>query len=491
MGKNTFSLNENNLFVYLNDIGYYDFNELKFFNNVENIDTIENNTLRCLYYTGLGKSATVEGDLLSANSSFKSAFQIVDDFPEEITGDTLAFILYEYSIFNRLMKNESKQLALLKRGQNLAKSPTLKLYYKYSIALATSKTDLTQLINIVKEIKKQELLKTYIMGQNQIGLKFSSLKEYETAAEYYERARRLANQNKIPVVIQQIKNSVGYLRVQRGDYESAIDYLTKEIPNTESHYTRILMTENIALAMKGLGDIKGAIAQCEKAYDMAQAHHVVCQLPDQCMFIARGYEELEQPEQAHIHYKQGYDIAMDHYNRGLGLFGPRKEAVESYTAFMDKYSTLKTIHLRERLAFEYSMGKKWQESQAIFHYHLAMLHLSQSSNMDTFYARTDMLPTTFYAIKNRLKRYGHMLPSIKAKDILIAPEVRVGHLVLYIEKYLMDNTWKDANQIYENDFFLYLFKKHRYNRVSIAESLQVTYPTVYHKVADAIEAEEW
>ena len=489
MNKITFSLKDTDFFTYLNDIGFYDFNELKKFKNEQNPDNIENIVLRCLYYIGIGKSATVEGDLRTAHTCYKKAFHIADEFIEEIKGDYLAFLLYEYSLYIGGMGNHPDRLRLLKRGQVHAKSPVLKLYFKYGITLNQTKRNLKPIIKVVDELRQKNLIKTHAVGLQRIGIKYGILGQYDKAEEYYIQSLRLAEKHEIIHLIHNIYNSIGLISVRKGKYENAIKWFSQHVENVRSHYTRVLMTENIGYAYFKMEQYDQALSWFQKAFAMAKAHNVISQLPEQCRYIADCYENLDQIEKAHLFYRQGYDIALDQADMGLGLYGTRKTAVKSYVDFMDRNSTLQNINLRESIAFRFSLGKSWNETFALFQYHLVVFHLSETQNMDTFYSRMDMNPTTFYAIKTRLATYGLNLPSIKDEDKMIPDDIRLDILVIYIEKYLELKTWKEANQVFENDIFMFLFKYHRYSRNKIAESLQVTYPTVHKKVAVAIEAE--
>jgi len=115
-------------------------------------------------------------------------------------------------------------------------------------------------VTLARELDDPELM-AYIV--NGTGMVYHSRDELDTAARMYDEALSLLKGSSNRRLVIEIKNSLGVLAVQRGDYAAAREILTECVAYSRSDGDRPTMArhlESLANAQLSLGDVDAASA---------------------------------------------------------------------------------------------------------------------------------------------------------------------------------------------------------------------------------------
>ena len=272
-----------------------------------------------------------------------------------------------------------------------------------------------------------------------------------------------------------------YIRQKK--FKKAIRILT---PLAQDHITtfgKIVATANLAQIEKVTGNYYGAITLAKMAVKLAKEKRCFSHTPIFYHFIGEIYKKyLNQTEKALYYYKLGYDAVMELVDVGITLEGERLNVVKYYNKFLEK----SWVDLKEKsniqTHFDFALHKPWKEIQTLFQFHLLIAHRDRHQFVDHLLNQLDMKPPTYYAIQNRLKKAGFIVPGIKEP---ITPEMRdtLNHpLMDYILNHVYTISWKKANKQFERDVFQFLFHAYGSNRRQMESILKISYPNICIKM---------
>lgn len=475
------------LFDYLNKVGFYDLTELYPIYKQSNPELIEDVRLRSAVYAGMGKNFCLEGDFNAARFSFDMSIRIADDNPKIITGDYLAFIYYEYALFQNQSIDYIGFKKYLKFSFRFAESEFMVnlINYQFSLLEAESENDPEHkgLERSIAFFKDKQMNSLNTMALFKIGIIYEKNKQWDKAQQSFDEGLQLAETHKIVYMVGLFKNALGYLFVLQARYDKALRYFDRILPDVESHYLKALIMENIANVHHLQCCYKSAVEWAHSANNYANTYHVTPRLPEECRFLGECYERLKEPGQALLHYRLGYEHAMDQVSAGLSLDGDRKRAITSYVDYLKQTARRKSNDVPNGEWCRFAIGREWREIRSLFQYHLIMHHKKKSSFAPVFLHELEMKPSTYYTLQGKLKNEAYDIPSIKDKRADIPADVFEKSLYEYIQNTLRGLTWNDANKKFETDIFRFLFEYYGFRKNKLAKALNMSAPIVKTKTS--------
>ncbi len=278
-----------------------------------------------------------------------------------------------------------------------------------------------------------------------------------------------------------IHNSIGFTHANKGEYNQSIHVLNAALKNVKSYYYRTLMMENIGYVYYKKLDYKTAAEKYLEAYNYANAHNVISQLPEECLFLGESYEQLGEIQQALMYYKLGYDHAFLQVEEGFGLNGYRKKAMKTYHTFLERMNYRKFDRKPVENPFEFALGKEWREIRDIFQYHLIMHHKNKAFSRETFLSGLEIKSSTYYTLQSKLKKQGYKIPGIKETNFPISEDVVIEPLNHYIRNTLEDLNWTDANNRFEKEIFQFLYRQYGFQKNRLGSALNLSQPIIRAK----------
>jgi len=470
---------------YLNQVGYFDMEELHPLYKQSSPDQIDDIKLKVVMLTGIGKNLSLEGDFVEAKRIFDQAREIAESKPDDIKGDFLAFIYYELCLFFRMVSDlvSSKRYAILARQH--AKTTNLKLLINYQFATFKAETEINLKIDKINyycnEFHKFKMHYMEALVLTRLGIIYEERKDWKKADYYFLEGLKVAKEKNIYHVENMINNSIGYTYANKGEYDKALDVLYASLENVKSFYNRTLMLENIGYVYYRKLDYRTASEKYLEAYNYANTHHVISQLPEECLFLGECYEEMGEMQQAILYYKLGYDHAFHQVSEGFGLNGYRRKAMTTYLTYLERMNYRKFDGKSLENPFEYSLGKEWREIRDIFQYHLIMHHKSKALSRDLFLTRLEMKSSTYYTLQSKLKKQGFQIPGVKEVNVSIPDDVVIETLNLYIQNNLEQLNWEEANKRFEKEIFSYLYRQYGFQKNRLGSALNLSQPIIRAK----------
>lgn len=327
-----------------------------------------------------------------------------------------------------------------------------------------------------------------VISMVRLGIIYEGEKNWKKADGYFRDGLKIAEDNQIYYLEDMIHNSIGFTYANKGEYDKSLQMLNSSLETVKSYYYRTLMIENIGYVYYKKLDYKTASEKYLEAYNYANSHRVISQLPEECLYLGECYEETGELQQAILYYKLGYDHAFHQVSEGFGLNGYRRKAMKTYISFMEKLNYRKITGQPVADSFQFSLGKEWREIRNIFHYHLIMHHKSQSFSRESFLSRLEMKSSTYYTLQGKLKKQGFSIPGIKDISASIPDDKMIEPLGLYIRNTLDQLNWVEANQRFEKDIFLYLYRQYGFQKNRLGSALNLSPPIIRAKTAAVVYA---
>lgn len=477
--------NFKSLIDYYNEVGFYDLEKLKFLKGEFRLDNIEDVGTQVLVLTGLGKQYILEGKIDEAYKVFIKAKSILLFNISNIHTDIIAFFYFEYSqLF--IVFNDKKGRKYIEKALTYVKSKRLftqinYISFKYSPHTKDEKY-ISDLISQVDQLKQVGKYSIYIMGLFRIGIAFKNINDYMNASQYFGIALKESKKYGLNHIGYNIRNSIGHLYILQNQLNKAITYLNIHKNDTESYTTRTLMIENIAYAYYLMRDYATASEEFLDAYNLAKINGVIQQLPIQCYYLGKCYDQLNQPRQALAYYKLGFENTNEQLKMGFSYTGDRKLAVEAYIQYLEKVAYSKFKDSPTEDVFQFALGKAWKEITHLFQYHLLTVHIRRVNQNEDLFKTLEMKESTFFAIKSRLAKHSFTLPNMKEVSKPFDPVHKVDPLILYIENNLMNFDWKEAHKRFEKDIFRFLYQQYGFQKKRLEDVLELSYSSVWAKM---------
>ncbi len=445
---------------------------------------------KSLYTAGKGKTLSLEGNLIGSKMTLDEALLLAETRNAElgfpVRDEVLAYVQYERGVFLEKFGESFNGLSLYRSAKRLAESKTLNAVVDYqlsahelqkgtgsSIAEAQSWIKYFYRHNMhIMELVAIRRLATYHRGQE----------EFKEADELLMRAMDLGSQYDYPFMVEQFKNSYGYLVYSRGSFLEAREIYHDLRQGLLSKYLMATVLENLTLTYYDADEFDAASKYLSEALAHSQKYDILSRIPDEGLFMGDMHrDKLQQPELATHYYQIGSQAALKMAEYGFSLTGERLEVVERFENRPKAgYSLPESIGTDKSKTFAFALGQTWKQINDLFQFLLLQKHLESGVGISELPAKLELKTSTYYAIKRRLSQQGYNFESIPA----VLPQTYVKRDMVALISYvngLLSLSWSQANEQFEKEIIEYLFKQVGYQKTKLAEKLEISYPTVLQK----------
>lgn len=480
---------------FINQVGFIDFKSINHlvFHDLPSLK--DKDAQKTILTAGKGKLFSLEGNFTEAlaclNDAYNLAIHSWGKKADNDKDDVLAYVLYEFGLFNSKLKEFEKARTQFNNAIVYAESVKLQSLLEYSIETLNSKqlsySSIGELKKKVDSLKSHKIYSTYCVGLLQIGNYYVLGKQYSQAKQFYKLAQSNAKKHKLKYVTDSAINALGYLHLVEKNYDQAIKLFNEVISTTDSNYLRSIAMENIGAIHYYSHEYKQAIDVFIESLQNSTDNNVLSQIPSVCSLLGRIYsEKLNNPTKAKYFYKLGFENSMSQIQLGLSLSGSRESSIKQYNQFLTKigYKHIEAVEEAkiDDTVFSFAIDKKWLEIRDLFQYNLLMYHRSKHSKLDAVISSMKIIKPTYYSNQNKLTKKGFEFPYMK--KVVKVSLSSVNNILPELQKYineLSDKTWLGANDRFEKDLFKFLYHNYGYMKTNLAEKLGISYLTVRKK----------
>ena len=444
---------------------------------------------KALYAAGRGKTLSLEGNLTDAKLTLDEAQVFAETSNAErgfpVKDEVLAYVNYERGVFFEKFGEYSSGLSLYRSAKRLAESISLHSVLDYQmsahllqVGLGGTTEESKTWIQFFRENKMQIM---HLVAMRRLAKYYRVKKEYSLARDLLVAADEYAVKFDYPFLVEQIKNSWGYLIFRMGEVEEARKVFQELMGGVQSRYLYATVLENQTLTYYGEGEYDAAVEYLGQAIDHSQKYDILSQIPDECLFMGdMQRDKLQHPEVATHYYEIGYHVALKMAEHGFSLKGDRLEVVQRFNERPKVGYSIPGSVGQQPEPFSFALGKPWKQINDVFQYHLIQTHLDSGIAISDLPGKLDLKTSTYYAIKRRLSQHGFDFEGIPAKFPVKLQSDEISALNTYVGG-LTDLTWNQANEHFEKEIIEYLFKHVGYQKTKLAEELDLSYPTVLQK----------
>jgi tetratricopeptide (TPR) repeat protein len=444
---------------------------------------------KALYTAGRGKTLSLEGNLIGSKLTLDEAQLLAETSNAErgypVRDEVLAYVNYERGVFFEKFGEYHSGLSLYRSAKRLAESITLNSVIDYQLSAHLLQAGAGEKLEEVKDwiqfFHDHEMHIMHLISIRRLAKYYRVEKEYSKAKKLLAEGNEFALKFEYPFMVEQIKNSFGFLILQMGEIQEARKIFEDLMEGVQSRYLYATILENQTLTYYGEGNYDAAVHYLGQAIDHSQKYDILSQIPDECLFMGDlQRDKLQHPEVATKYYEIGSRVALKMAEHGFSLKGDRLEVVQRYH---DRpkvgYNIPDTIGPPAE-PFSFALGQSWKQINDVFQFHLIQKHLESGIIISDLPAKLDLKTSTYYAIKRRLSQRGFDFESIPSK----VPVKLQNHELVALNSYvggLIELTWSEANEQFEKEIIEYLFKQVGYQKTKLAEELDISYPTVLQK----------
>ena len=313
-------------------------------------------------------------------------------------------------------------------------------------------------------------------------------KSYKEAIDLLTHGLELGIEYNYPFMVEQYKNSHGYLVYSMGDLKQAREIFQGLKQGTLSKYLMSTVLENLTLTYYDEQEYDASVQYMGQAIMHSQKYDILSQLPDECLFMGDLYrEKLQNPEMATHYYEIGSSVALKMAEYGFSPRGQRLDVVKRFENRPKVGYSLPEPAATHTEPFAFALDQNWKQINDLFQFQLLRTHIESGFSLSELPAKLDLKTSTYYAIKRRLNQHGYDFESV-TPNLPSTPRKRdLAGLKAYVHG-LTELSWSDANQQFEKEIIEYLFKQVGYRKTKLAEKLDVSYPTVLQKTKSLKEA---
>ncbi len=443
---------------------------------------------KALYTAGRGKTLSLEGNLIGSKMTFDEAQLLAEtrnaerNYPNR--DEILAYVHFEKAIFFEKFEEPFTALSLLRSARRLVESKSLNSIIDYQIFArqSPSRSSVEQALNWIDLFSQNNMRIMQLIAIRRLARDYRIQKKYTAAVESLMNALDLGIEYDYPFMVEQIKNSHGYVMYSMGEFKEAREVFTSLVIGVASNYLKSTVLENLCLTYYQENEYHRSVEYLGQAIEHSQKYKILSRIPDECLFMGNLYhEQLQNPELAFHYFEIGSQAALVMAEYGFSLVGDRLKVVKRLeNRPRIGYSLPKSLD-SQLDPFAHTIGKTWKQINDLFQFYLIRSHLNQPDNkISELPAKLGLKPSTYYAIRRRLNQHGYSfeeelseLPVDQAKSELTVFRFYVSSLI--------NLTWREANQRFEQEVVEYLFKQVGYQKTKLAEKLDVSYPTILQK----------
>ncbi len=485
--------------IFMNQIGFVHPGQMKVI--FDSSDALEraNPRLKSILLAGKGRIASLEGNLLQAQSLLDEALHLAEhelhSNEDTESANSLAYIHYEFGGLYRLLRSKDTALQQYTQAKQLTKSVKLNSLIEFQIELLAleigGKSATGRLIRMVEKFKSNNSVIMYIIGLHRLGLLMYNWRRYKEAEQYFKEALYLAENDELQYLVWTIKNSIGLLLYKQKKIVASVIHYESFIDSIESHYIKAIALKNLALRYRANGNEDKAIELCKEGLEYSQRYNVISVLPTYATLIGDlivAYTET--PHEAYHYYKLGYEESIRQEKSGVPLNGPRLQAVKKYVEYLASYLPKDFSRVAIAGYFEWTRGKSWVRIQDLFHYNLFVYHFIHTGIGKATFKQLSIKSSTFYSLAKRMRDLREIsFPNFRDADLTLPPDLYIDALQKYVQLH-REKTFKKVSEQFEKDIYEFLFKENGYNKKRLSESLGLSYSVVLKKTKAITEVSE-
>lgn len=444
---------------------------------------------RALYAAGRGKTLSVDGNILGTKMTLDEA-QLLADMRNAERGyptkdEVLAYIYYERAVFFEKFGERHIGLHAFRSAKRLAESITLHAVIDYQISAHLLDTraggSLGESQSWITYFQEHNMRIMHLVALRRLARYLRIKQKYPQAAELLTEGLELARTYDYPFMSDQLNNSYGYLQFRMGGVNEARTFFKTLLDGIQSRYLYATVLENLTLTYYEQGKYDAAVQYMDEAIEHCQKYEILSQIPDECLFMGdMQRDKLHHPEIATHYYERGAEAALKLAEHGFTLKGDRLEVVQRYQARPRTGYSIPSSFGNTPEPFLFTQGRPWKEINDVFQYHLIQQYLASDLIVSEIPARLDLKISTYYAIKRRLTQHGY---DFDQTHLELPLDIKGPDLAAF-KTYMADYkglSWQAANERFEKEVIEYLFKQVGYQKTKLAETLEISYPTVLQK----------
>ncbi len=477
-------------FQFVMELGFSQQVELQAVFELHDPDLVEDPGQKALFFTGRGKSRSLEGNIREAKSDLDNGLEIAEEFSltraHPYAEELRAYGYYESALFWLKVGVEDRSWQHLRHALRAAKSPILSLLVRFQREMLQNRRlkqlDLEQIQRYRTEFERLELPIMQIIALRHQALLQRQAGDAQGAEKTLLRGEALALERDQMFLLEQLQNARAFLYLQAADYRAARELFTSLLSRSYSNFVHSVVLENLALVAEAEEDPTLAADFCQQALANSRKHDVISKIPEECLYLgdlnAKTLGDIESAEQF---YRIGHDESLQQVATGFPLSGERETIVLRYQEFIRQDRT-GSQRAGRFSPFRKLRGKSWRRITDLFQYNLLSFHIIQGLNKDDILRSLDLKSSTYYAQRKRLEDAGYRLPASR-KHPAVAP-LDSSKCLLELQRYIQilpDPSWTAANQRFEEEILSFLFKEVGYQKRRLAEKLEVSYPTILAK----------
>jgi len=444
---------------------------------------------KALYTAGRGKTLSLEGNIIGSKLTFDEAMLLAETSNAErgypVKDEVLAYIDFERAVFFDKLKEYHSGLSLFHSAKRLAESITLHSVIDYQISAhlldARAGSSVGESQSWINHFQEHNMRIMHLASLRRLARYFRITKEHSQSRDLLTTGIELGLKYEYPFMVDQTKNSYGYLIYCMGEISEARGVFEELLEGVQSRYLYSTVLENMTLSYYNEGEYDAAVQYLGEAIEHSQKYDILSQIPDECLFMGdMQRDKFQRPEIATHYYEIGYQVSLKMAEHGFSLKGDRLEVVQR---FNDRpkvgYSIPDTVGPRSE-PFAFAIGKSWKQINDVFQFYLVQKHLESGIAISELPGKLELKTSTYYAIKRRLSQHGYDFESIPVTIAVKLQSHDKAALNIYVSG-LAELTWNQANEQFEKEIIEYLFKQVGYQKTKLAEELDISYPTVLQK----------
>ncbi|GEM_PF-3192379 len=408
------------------------------------------------------------------NGNYKEAITAINKaLDQPVKGDVKAYVFTELSNLLRKLGYLGEAITVLEYTLIIARDDNLiwrtKTYQGLSCKYENPDMSLNILSSSADYYKSKK--DTVRLGNvfRHIGSIYTYLNDFKKAQKYINQAMELAIQNSLLQYQYEAMNDLGWLYIQKNEYDKARQIFLGLLKKDLSPYLMSLALQNLGYIEYRCFNYKKAVSYHSYSLQLTVQYEMRDMAFEDYYKLGICYEKLGEMALANHFYAQGFEEVQKEMQLGLRLLGYRKKLVDTYVRFLQKNQKHPLVDLKEEI-FGFTVNKPLKEIREIFHKSLLNLHLEQTKNAPELCAKLGIDKRTYFLYQKKL--------GLKRGDS--STSIINSQFKEYLES-LTTHSWKEANQRFEKDLFSFLLSKYQYNKKKLAEVLNVSYGLVIQK----------
>lgn len=444
---------------------------------------------KILYISGRGKTLSLEGHLIASKMSLDEALLLAETRNAErgysVKDEILAYVNYERGVFFEKFGESYTGLSLYRSAKRLAESERLNSVIDYQISAYQLQSNTGSSADEAKSwiayFQQNGMQIMELVALRRLAGFCRSQKEYQDASDLLLKGIALGSDYDYPFMVEQIKNSYGYLIYDTGELNEAREIFKGLLQGIQSKYLKSTVFENLTLTYYDQQNYDAAAHYMGEAIDHSQKHDILSTLPDECLFMGDlQRDKLQHPELATHYYEIGSRVALKMAQHGFSLKGDRLDVVNRFENRPRVAYSLPDTFGNISEPFVFALGQTWKQINDLFQFQLIQSHLESGPSISDLPGKLELKTSTYYAIKRRLNQHGFEFDGISTELPIKIKKQNMIALRTYTNG-LTALSWSAANEKFEKEIIEYLFKQVGYQKTRLAEKLDISYPTVLQK----------